>query len=323
MDITGYLPAKRRQTSSGWISFNAVCCHHNGENTDKRGRGGLKTDGANWTYHCFNCGYKASFTLGRPVSYKARKLLSWLGVDSKDIELLNLESLRHKSIADMAQPLNIGPSLPVFEETVLPEGATALDPDMHPDQYEYLVNRGIDIDTYPFMVTPDAPGRAGKRIVIPFTHNNKIVGHTSRFLDDKTPKYISDQQNGYVFGLDLQKEDWHFLIVSEGILDAISISGAGVLHNRISPQQAALIKSQRKQVIVVPDQDAAGVEMLDSAIEHGFGASVPTWPDGCKDINDAVKQLGVSATLLSIVQNAVFSKIKIELAKKALVKRVS
>jgi hypothetical protein len=33
--INSYLPAKRKQTPSGWISFNAVCCD------DKRQRGGL------------------------------------------------------------------------------------------------------------------------------------------------------------------------------------------------------------------------------------------------------------------------------------------
>jgi hypothetical protein len=51
-----------------------------------------------WSYSCFNCGYTASFILGRSVSFKARRLLSWLGVPDRDIELANLESLRHRSI---------------------------------------------------------------------------------------------------------------------------------------------------------------------------------------------------------------------------------
>ena len=36
-----FLPSKRKQTPSGWISFNAPCCHHNGTGADTRGRGGL------------------------------------------------------------------------------------------------------------------------------------------------------------------------------------------------------------------------------------------------------------------------------------------
>ena len=36
-----HLPGKRKQTASGWLSFNAVCCIHNGESADTRGRGGI------------------------------------------------------------------------------------------------------------------------------------------------------------------------------------------------------------------------------------------------------------------------------------------
>jgi len=39
------LPARHRRSQSGWLSFNAVCCHHRGENADTRGRGGIKTSG--------------------------------------------------------------------------------------------------------------------------------------------------------------------------------------------------------------------------------------------------------------------------------------
>jgi len=322
MDIIQYLPGKRRQTTSGWISFNAVCCTHNGENADKRSRGGVKTDGENWTYHCFNCGFKASFVLGRSVTYRARKLLGWLGVDSKDIDMLSLESLRHKSITDLAQPLS-GPRLPEFEDRHLPESAVALDPDKHTAQYEYLQKRHIDIDSYPFLVTPDDAGRSKNRVIIPFTLNDRIVGYTSRFLDDKTPKYISEQQTGYVFGLDLQMQDWHYMIVTEGVFDAISIGGVATLHNKISKDQAALIKQQHRQVIVVPDRDSAGLNMIDSAVEHGFGVSTPEWPPGCKDINDAVCAQGTTATVLGIVKNAVYSRIKIEMAKKQMAKHLT
>ena len=45
LDITTILPAKHKRTASGWVSFNAVCCTHNGENQDKRQRGGVKQNG--------------------------------------------------------------------------------------------------------------------------------------------------------------------------------------------------------------------------------------------------------------------------------------
>jgi hypothetical protein len=53
-----YLPAKRKQNPSGWISFNAPCCVHNNENADRRSRGGIKITDQGWSYHCFNCGFK-------------------------------------------------------------------------------------------------------------------------------------------------------------------------------------------------------------------------------------------------------------------------
>jgi len=79
--VLAYLPAKKKQTPSGWIAFNAVCCHHNGTSQDRRQRGGLisNADGG-VSYHCFNCGYKASWQPGRNLSYKMRKLFTWLGV---------------------------------------------------------------------------------------------------------------------------------------------------------------------------------------------------------------------------------------------------
>jgi hypothetical protein len=90
LDIVSYLPNKRKQTPSGWISFNATCCAHNGQSPDKRQRGGLKATEQGWSFHCFNCGYTASFVLGRNLSFKARRLLGWLGVPENEIEHLNL-----------------------------------------------------------------------------------------------------------------------------------------------------------------------------------------------------------------------------------------
>jgi hypothetical protein len=48
------LPANKKKTPSGWISFNAPCCVHNGETQDKKKRGGIMTsvDGT-ISYHCF------------------------------------------------------------------------------------------------------------------------------------------------------------------------------------------------------------------------------------------------------------------------------
>ena len=159
-------------------------------------------------------------------------------------------------------------------------------------------------------------------MIIRFTYDNRIVGHTQRFLDDRKPKYISNSQPGYVFGTDLQHAAWTQVIVTEGIFDALSIGGLAVMHSTISDEQARLIRSLGKEITVVPDQDLPGMELADRAVELGWAVSMPPWPNDAKDVNDSVVRYGRLATLLTIFENRNTSKIKIEIRKKQLVKRL-
>jgi hypothetical protein len=317
IDVVSFLSGKRKQTSSGWLSVNAPCCVHRGESADRRMRGGIKTtpDGS-FSWHCFNCGYTASFVLGRTLTFKARKLLEWLNVPQQDIERINLESLKHRSIegllGERQEVINKLQNI-AFEDRDLPTTTQPLN-DL---AREYLQNRHIPLD-YPFLYkTMPRPG-----VVIPFTYDNQVVGHTTRFLDDRTPKYIQDIQPGYVFGTDLQKATWQSVIVVEGVFDALSINGLAVLHAEINDAQARLIRSLSRDVVVVPDQDEAGMKLVDRAVELGWAVSMPEWPSDVKDVNDAVIRWGKLATLLTIFQARETSKIKIELRKKQLVKRL-
>jgi hypothetical protein len=326
IDLHSYLPGKRKQTGSGWISFNAPCCVHNGESQDRRQRGGMKISEQGWSYHCFNCGFTASFVQGRNLSFKARRLLSWLNVPQEEIERINLESLRHRSVqgilddrqrtANALQDIN-------FEDRELPEGFIIVD-EHTPVHWQYLKDRCIPED-YPMGMNggePNAKWSPRPGIIIPFTYDGRIVGHTTRFLDDKTPKYIHDIQPGYVFGTDLQRPDWQHVLVMEGVFDALSISGLAVLHAEINDAQVRLIRSLGREVTVVPDQDEAGMKLVDRAMELGWAVSMPEWPADVKDVNDAVKRWGRLATLIHIFQARETSKIKIELRKKQLAKRL-
>jgi hypothetical protein len=317
IDVVSFLPNKRKQTSSGWISFNAPCCIHRGDTQDKRSRGGIKPspDGS-WSFHCFNCGYTASFVLGRNLTFKARKLLEWMNVPREEIERINLESLKHKSIegllGERQEVIQKLQSIE-FEDRDLPAETQPLNKLAE----EYLSKRCVPLD-YPFLYkTMPRPG-----VVIPFTHNNQVVGHTTRFLDDKTPRYIQDIQHGYVFGTDLQKTNWQTAIVVEGVFDALSINGLAVLHAEINDAQVRLIRSLGREVVVVPDQDEAGMKLVDRAVELGWAVSMPEWSEGVKDVNDAVIRWGRLATLLTIMQAKETSRIKIQLRKKQLAKRI-
>ena len=319
IDVVAYLPARRKQTPSGWISFNAPCCE------DKRQRGGLKVSDRGWSYHCFNCQFTASFILGRSVGFKARKLLGLLNVPERDIDLLNLESLKHRSIEgildERQQVFNTLSDIQFEEKEDFPPHVELLTPE-HTVYWKYIRERCVPED-YPIMVQIENDGVHWTRdhVIIPFTYNDTLVGWCARMLSGTGPKYINHSQPGYVFGTDLQKSDWQHVLVMEGIFDALSVGGLALMHNTVSDAQARLIRSLGKEITVVPDHDAAGMELVDRAVELGWAVSMPEWPADIKDVNDAVIRLGRSAALITIMQARETSKIKIELRKKQLVKR--
>jgi len=326
IDVISYLPARRKPSSSGWISFNAPCCEHNGESRDRRSRGGIKTSDAGWSYHCFNCGYTASFIIGRNLSFKARKLLSWLGVPAEEVERINLESLRHRNmeglLSDRERTSRTLQGIE-FEERDLPPAAELVTTE-HSPHWGYLRVRKVPED-YPVMTVleNDSVHWTRPQVIVPFTYDNKVVGYSSRMLDNRQPKYIHDTQPGYVFGTDLQGANWRYAIVVEGVFDALGIGGLAVLHAEINDAQARLIRSLDREVIVVPDQDEAGMRLVDRAVELGWSVSMPAWPADVKDVNDAVIKYGKLATLITILQAKEHSRIKIEFAKKKLIKKLN
>ena len=326
ISVQNYLPGKRKNTASGWISFNAPCCVHNGESQDRRQRGGIKITDQGWSFHCFNCGFTASFILGRTLSFKARRLLQWLNVPQEEIERVNLESLRQRNIQgileDRQRTAHTVQGIE-FEDRDLPEEFALVDRNMTV-HYQYLRDRCVP-ENYPIgMIHGNTDDKFTRRqgVIIPFTYDGRIVGHTRRFFDDHNPRYIHDMQPGFVFGTDMQQPDWQHAIVVEGVFDALSIGGLAVLHAEINDAQTRLIRSLDREITVVPDQDEAGMKLVDRAIELGWAVSMPDWPDHVKDVNDAVKQWGRLVTLIHIFQARETSRIKIELRKKQLAKRL-
>ena len=314
-----FAPIKRKQTPSGWISFNAPCCHHNGTSADTRGRGGLigNTDGG-ISYHCFNCGYKASWQPGRNLLYKMKNLMKWFNAPDDVITKLALDVMKlNEGETDNFYTVQ----LPTFVDVELPQDAKPIKdiendiPTHLLDVLKYMKERNLYLDDYNFYWSPNLGYR--DRLIIPFYHNKKIVGFTARtFLPNKRPKYLSNQQPGYVFNFDEQRPEKIFVIVCEGPIDAIHVEGVAVLGSEIKDQQVAMINSLNKQVIVVPDKDKAGSKMIETALEQGWSVSMPDWGKDINDICDCVKQHGKLYTLYSIVNNSESSKLKIQLREK-------
>ena len=320
--LISHLPAKRKTTPSGWLSFNAPCCVHNGTGADTRQRGGIINNESDGTsYHCFNCGYKASWKPGRRVTYKMKRLMQWLNIPDDTITKVSLAVLETENIRSTEIV-----TLPKFTSKELPEGAkplrewadycalesTGVDENLM-KVFGYLKERQLYFDDYDFHWTPLNGYK--DRLIVPFYNNKKIVGYTARKVKDGNPKYISDQQPGYVFNIDAQK-DRVYTIVVEGPFDAIAVEGVALLGNEIKDQQSLMINSLNTKVIVVPDRDEAGQNILNQAIDLGWGVSMPPWDEDVKDVNEAVQRYGKLYTLHTIIGYAEFNELKIKLGAK-------
>jgi len=310
--LRAYLPAKKKQTPSGWISFNAPCCQ------DQRQRGGLIFNaGDAVSFHCFNCGFKTSWHPGRPVSHRMRKFMQLLGISDTDIGKLCLEALRLHEVEEIQQITNL---VPTFHERVLPLDAEPIVnllndvPEKLIPILEYIACRGLYLEDHNFYWS----SRLGfsNRLIIPYYYKNQIVGYTARAIDATKPKYLSDQQPNYVFGLDNQDCN------RKGPIDAISISGCALMGSEIKEGQNCLLKQLGREIILVPDRDHEGPKTVERAIELGWSVSMPDWPEGIKDVNDAIRILGRLCTLWMILQAKESYSLKIQLKAKAWFKNI-
>ena len=315
--LTAYLPSKRKTTPSGWTSFNAPCCHNNGNTTDTRGRGGLISEGDVISYHCFNCGYKASWQPGRSLSYKFKKLLEWCNTPDSEINKLALDVMRINEGVEVAERKI---ELPTFETVPLPPDAVKIADIKDFNKFsiailEYIATRNLNLDDTDYYWSPSLGYR--DRLIIPFYYEKRIVGWTARTItEDKKPKYLTETQPGFVYGLDEQSYNKIFAIVCEGQVDAIHVDGCALGGSEINDQQAMLLNRLAKDVIVVPDRDSAGSKLVEQAIELGWSVSLPNWDSDINDIGDAVSKYGRLYTLYSIANTAEDSPLKIRLRAK-------
>ena len=332
--VKSILPAKKKTTPSGWTSFNAPCCVHNGESPDTRGRGGLTTnpDGS-VSYHCFNCNFKASYQPGRHLTFKFRKLLKWLGADDTDVKRLVIEAIRIRELVNPEEVKQEEEERIEFKTRDLPEGAISFQqflawhtldnftnvPGLLDSAVDYVKDRKINHEKYEFYWTDTTEHSLHQRVIIPCIWQGKTIGYTSRaFVDGVKPKYYSHYEPNFVFNTNNQLPDSKFVIVCEGPFDAMSIDGVAVLNNECNETQADIIEALGKEVIVVADKDKAGAKMIKNALDYGWTVSFPIWLETCKDINEAVVRYGKLFVLKTILDSRETSKLKIELMRKKL-----
>lgn len=334
--VLNHLPAKRKANSKGWRTFNAVCCPHNGETMDKRGRGGvITTPDGGISYNCFNCNFSTGYVPGYALGHKFRKLLKWLGVDDSEIHRLSIEALREAQRQEMLGLVKtevIREEIKVdFKKYPLPDEAVSffgfiefyelanrIDyPNGFIKAVEYVTSRKISTQKYDFYWTPDIKHKMDKRVIIPFTYKHEIIGYTARAMSDNIiPKYYNQFDEGYVFNIDKQERDWKFVIVCEGIFDALSVDGVAVMKSDITPQQVNIIEALDREIIVVPDWNKTGQNLIGIALQHGWSVSFPVWAETCTDINEAVVKYGKLFVLKTILDSVEHNPLKIELMRR-------
>jgi hypothetical protein len=310
--LLNLLPHKRKQTGSGWTSFNAICCHHRAHGHDKRLRGGIKIQGDSFVYNCFNCGFRAGWQPGKNLTKNCQLLLTWLGLDKTQIDHLKLQILKNPSVSTVNNQiinLYLAPKpLPNNSMSIIKWlEANNTDPDLL-DCIEYIFKRKLEIDWCDWHWSPLPEYR--RRIIIPFTYDNQIVGWTARNIDQHKQRYLSSAQPSYVFNIDHQSIDRQYVIIVEGVLDAVALDAVSVMGRTVNASQAARINSLGKQVIVVPDRDRDGIDLIKAAIQNNWSISIPPWHEDIKDVADAQAKYGRIYTLWSILSNIVSNPVK-------------
>lgn len=323
--IKTLVPAGWSSNPSGWTSGNCPMCIHNGESRpDSKRRGGFRFESdEKFQYNCFNCGFTTGWTTGKTLSYRLKKLMMQLGAEESDIQRLQLELMQQDELAQvlLKKQNRTRPVVIDWPEIELPERTIPFMEYPEPDSdwisaAEYLHQRGFNIEDPRLMYTPvKQPARMSKRFVIPFTHKETVVGYTARWVGtppEGMPKYYNKQPpKNFVYGMDRQTSDKDIVIVTEGILDAIVTDGVAIGSNNINEDQANIIDSLQKTVVLLPDADKAGYRAVNTALERGWSVSFPDW-DGCKDAADAQVKYGQLFTVRTILDSAVNNSTKVK-----------
>ena len=314
--ISSHLP-RSRSTSGGWRSFDAPCCQHRGHSPDRRARGGIKfnpdgTVGIN----CFNCGFSTGWRPGQMLGFKLKSWLGWIGVDISAINALTLWCLDQRDEAAVLEQYN-RPQVEI-KRYALPASAVPVDQCTDLRIVEYLAQRGVLADRFKFYWSPETAVDLCNRVIVPFYYHNELVGYTARSIvpTQRVKYYMQADAGRIVFNLDHQYYARSVVVVCEGPFDAMSIDGVAVMHNEISSTQAQLIHDLHKQTIVVPDGDAAGCKLIESALEYDFAVSFPDYLNTCKDINEAVQRYGRVYVLKDILAHQESNPTRIRLRAK-------
>lgn len=168
------------------------------------------------------------------------------------------------------------------------------------------------------------------RVIFPVIDlRGNVIAFGGRVMDDSKPKYLNTsdtpvfKKSRNLFSLNFAKNVGNgTLILAEGYMDVIAIHAAGfenvvaTLGTALTPEQARLIASYSKEVLVAYDSDGAGQTAIHRAINLLSEVSVATKTirmDGAKDPDEYIKKFG--AKRFGLLLNDAGNVIEFELNK--------
>lgn len=323
-----------KQAPKGWHKRHCMLCHTQGHGKDTRNRHGVQFNTESIVVHCFNCNFSASFKEGESLSKSFKFYLKQLHVSDEFIKRIEFEIFKQKqNIHSIREGYDDTPEsresrfkalIEQWKPMELPKDSLPISEwlDNGLDDPEFLrvanyVRKRKLYETDLLYWSPIKEFNLNKRFIIPYYYRNKIVGFTSRLgyepSDKLIPKYYQQCPTDFVYNLDHQQA-WQrkYAIVTEGVLDAQVTDGISVL-GEIGHGKADIINRLQKQVIVCPDRDKKGWDLVKVAIDNDWGVTFPKWAPGIKDACHASEIYGRLLTTHSIISSAITGKDKIEL----------
>lgn len=322
-----------KSAPKNWLKRHCMMCHTRGHGHDTRNRFGIQFNYDNILMNCFNCGFSASYNEDGQISKSLKFFLKNIGVTDDFIKRIEFEAFRQRNSIhairdgdpDVAIDLEakFKTLISRWVTSELPPDALSIktwltaglsDPDFL-NVVDYAIRRRIyDLDD--FYWSPSTTNNLNTRLIIPYYYNRKIVGFTARLsydTDSKViPKYFQQLPTDFVYNLDHQ-QDWarKYVIVNEGVLDAWATDGVGTL-GEIGQTKIDIINRLHKKVIVCPDRDKKGWDLVKAAIDNDWAVSFPKWENGIKDASSASEKYGRLLTTHSIIESAVHGRVRIE-----------
>jgi 5S rRNA maturation endonuclease (ribonuclease M5) len=274
---------------------------------------GIKFDGNEIGFNCFNCSIKARYDLndGR-ISKTLRKILHDFGIVDSEINQVVGSSFFNKSANDenvsIAEIKKVNTFTPEVE---LPANSRRL---LETDTkfVEYLDRRKIVIEHYPFYISTHP--RYNNRLIIPFYRQGKIIFWQARTIEDIQPRYLNCEvpRAAVIFNYDRLFHNADLpLFVVEGVFDAIHLNGIALAGSGLTEAKIEILKKTRRDLIFVIDQDANGKKLAEKIIDLEMGSI--TFAPNKLDVNQSIIQNGKLWTLHELLKNKTTDKRQLQL----------